>query len=267
MTGANPWLDRRVLGWAHRGGAGEAPENTLPAFRHGIAAGAHGLELDVRATADGALVVIHDATLERVTEAVGRVADASLDELRDVTVTAGPQPPEGRDGCHIPLLDEVLEGFADVLLTIEIKASASEVEHYEARVADRLRAHGRTDEVIVGSLDERALQRFRATAPELATSATSEEIFQLWSDGRPPDPGANVVAVQVPRTYEGVEVVTGGFVTNCHEAGLAVHVWTVDESDEMRRLADLGVDGIMTDRPTVLSEVLADLDVAWGASP
>ncbi|MBW3577770.1 MAG: glycerophosphodiester phosphodiesterase [Actinobacteria bacterium] len=254
----NPWLQRRVLHYAHRGGALEAPENTMRAFRAGVRAGADGLELDVRCTADGVLVVAHDRDLRRVTGRPGKVDGLRLSDVRERSVLAAEQS----DDTAIPTLREVLDAFPEAFLTLDIKDTAPHVEPYEEPLAGLLAAYGRSDDVIVGSFHLPALRSFRDAAPQISTSLAPEEVVALWEDRWGRD-HPSVHAVQVPATYGDVEVVTTAFVERAHRAGLAVHVWTVNEPEEMSRLIHLGVDGLITDRPSVLETLLHDRGVAY----
>ena len=270
----NPWLERRPLLVAHRGGALEAPENTVHAFRHGTACGAEMLELDVHATADGEIVVLHDQSLDRTTDGSGLVAHHDLAAVEaldaahwfvpgcgamrgadhyplrgiagsDRSPLAGLEPAELR----VPTLATVLQTFPDTWITMELKVAG-----LGPRVAALLDAHGRADDVIVGGFDLERLTSFRETAPHVATSASEEEAaaFWSWAHGHGPAPTPAYRALQVPQTYEGVDVVTPTFVERAHELGIPVHVWTVDDVEDLHRLVDLGVDGIMTDRPGLL---------------
>jgi glycerophosphoryl diester phosphodiesterase len=282
----NPWMDRRVLNYAHQGGAREAPSSTLYALRRAVAAGAHALELDVHATADGELVVCHDATVDRTTNATGAIADMTLAEVRVLDNAywwvpgqvvafdedpsayplrgAAPDDPELR----IASLREVLEAFPGVFLNLDIKQTAPAVKPYEGALAGLLREYGRRDDVIVASFHDAALQAFSSIAPEVSVSAGTFAVAQFWQavqDGAGEDrlPQSVFHALQVPATYERTVIVDHRFVTRAHERGVAVHVWTIDDAGEMADLVDLGVDGIMTDRPTTLSEVLAQRGAAW----
>lgn len=273
----NPWLTRRILAYAHQGGAREGPSSTLAAMRAAVAAGAHALELDVHCTADGELVVCHDATVDRTTNAAGRIADMTLAELRALDnaywwrpgeVVAhgdGPWPLRGRapddPEYGIPTVREVLAAFPDVFLNFDIKETLG----YEERLAAVLRSYGRTDDVIVASFHDSATERFSTFAPEIPTSAgtaATAEFYFAVRDGRPP-PVTTHVALQVPPAYEGTVVVDERFVAVAHESGLAVHVWTIDDPEEMARLVALGVDGVMTDRPSVLVDVLRASHAFW----
>jgi glycerophosphoryl diester phosphodiesterase len=273
---ANPWLDRRVIHWAHQGGAREAPSSTLFALRQAVANGADALELDVHATSDGEIVVCHDATVDRTTGRTGAIADMTLAEVRacdnaywwvpgevvahdraeDAYVYRGKAPADQDFG--IATLREVLEAFPDTFLNFDIKQTAPDVKPYEQAVADLLREFGRVDDVIVASFNDHATNAFSAIAPEISTSlglqGTAEFYFAV-RDGNPP-PATRHHALQVPPESGGTEIVTSQFVEAAHEHGLAVHVWTIDDEPEMERLLDLGVDGIMTDRPSALEAVL-----------
>jgi glycerophosphoryl diester phosphodiesterase len=279
----NPWLARRVLNYAHQGGAREAPSSTLFAMRAAVSAGAHALELDVHATADGRLVVCHDPTVDRTTNGTGAIAAMTLVEVQDLDnaywfvpgqVVSPGHPPDayvhrGRAPAdpefRIPALEEVLEAFPDVFLNLDIKQTAPAVAPYEARLAEVLLGHGRGEDVIVGSFWDAAIEAFTALAPEISTTAglmATAAFYQAVREGGPPPPTLHH-ALQVPPEYEGMTIVDEPFVARAHEHGLAVHVWTVDEPVEMERLVDLGVDGIMTDVPSVLADVLRRRGVAY----
>ncbi|MGH9149293.1 MAG: glycerophosphodiester phosphodiesterase [Acidimicrobiales bacterium] len=284
----NPWLERRLLNFAHQGGAREAPSSTMFAFTEAVAAGAHALEIDVHATADGHLVVCHDATIGRTTGAEGAIAAMTLGQLRDLdnaywwvpgeVVAPGREPsayPHRGRGPSDPAftvatLDEVLAAFPATLLNIDIKQTDPDVAPYEAALAGLLHDHGRGADLIVSSFHDRALAAFREAAPEIPTSLSPGETTAFWLGSRSGQPAAPVtgpVALQVPSTFEGITVVDEPLVAAAHRAGLAVHVWTVDDEGEMEELAALGVDGIMTDRPRLLARVLSRLGMAWRPPP
>ncbi len=274
----NPWVSRRVLNYAHQGGAREAPSSTMYAMRQAVAgAGAHGLELDVHATADRHLVVCHDATVDRTTDGSGRIAELTLADVQrldnaywwvpgtvvDHEAAEADYPLRGRapvdPDLRIPTLVEVLEAFPDTFLNFDIKLTAPDVEPYEELLAQVLRRYGRADDVIVASFLDHATAAFSAFAPEISTAAGTGDtaaFFFAVRGGSPPPPTRHH-ALQVPAELHGQTVVDEAFVVAAHEHDLAVHVWTIDEEDEMRRLLALGVDGIMTDRPTALAAVLA----------
>lgn len=280
---ANPWLDRRVYHWAHQGGAREGPSNTLFAMTAALAAGAHGIELDVHLARDGRLVVLHDATLDRTTNGSGRVADRTLEELRILDAAHWWVPGKVDDhnpatrpdryilrgraaqdpDLRIPTLDEVLDRFP-VPLTIEVKDKAA-VEP----LVRLLRARGRTEDLIVTSFMDRVVRKLRRVGPELPLAPG--QVWNWWFLGRVllrwPPRRSPYVALQVPHRYWGITVLSERLVRAAHQAGMAVHAWTIDEETEMRDLIAVGVDGIMTDRPSVLSAVLRGQPASPGPAP
>ena len=280
---SNPWLERRVLNYAHQGGAREGPSSTLLALQQAVAAGADALELDVHATADRQLVVCHDATVDRTTDGTGAIAELALADMEDLDNAYWWIPGEvvapGRDdyeyvyrgramfetSLRIATLREVLEQFRGVFLNLDIKQTAPAVEPYEALLAELLREFGRRDDVIVASFSDAATDAFSAAAPEIHTSYGALGTAQFWQAvqaGATPPPTRHV-ALQVPSHFETLTVVDEPFVAAAHRAGVAVHVWTIDETEEMEHLVDLGVDGIMTDRPSILDGVLRAKKAGW----
>ena len=280
---ASPWLQRRVLCYAHQGGAREGPSSTLYAMERAVAAGADALELDVHATADGHVVVCHDATVDRTTDGHGAISALSLARLRQLDNAYWWVPgfvvAPGRPAAEYPLrgrapadrelgvvtLDEVLEAFPGVLLNLDIKQTAPVVPAYEEAVVRILRSHRRTDDVIVASFNDASTEAVRELAPEIATSAGTLGVAAFWRAahaGEIPGP-TPFVALQVPVQTAGVTVCDATLVDAAHRAGLAVHVWTIDDRDEMARLLDLGVDGIMSDVPTAAVEVIAAAGARW----
>jgi glycerophosphoryl diester phosphodiesterase len=165
----------------------------------------------------------------------------------------------------VATLEEVVERFPGVLLNLDLKRTAPEVEPYEALLADEVRRLDRAQSVIVASFHDRAIESFRAYAPEIGTSAATNETAAFYfasRDGAAPTiEGA--VALQVPMRFGHVTVVDEQFVAAARDADLALHVWTINDVEEMERLVDLGVDGIISDRPAVLAALLERRGVAW----
>lgn len=262
MAVSNPWLHRRPLNYAHQGGAKEAPSSTLYAMRRALEAGAHAIELDVHATADGEIVVCHDATVDATTNGTGRIAEMTLAEVLALDNAAAWPELAGRAPADrafgVATLREVLEAFPDAILNLDIKETAPTVPGYEAQLASVLREYGRSDDVIVASFLDEATDRFSEVAPEIPTSAGTLATAQFWRavQDRVDPPAMRHVALQVPPAFQTTVIVDERFVAAAHRSGIAVHVWTIDEADEMHRLLDLGVDGIITDRPSLLSAVL-----------
>jgi glycerophosphoryl diester phosphodiesterase len=228
-----------------------------------VEVGAHALELDVHCTRDGHLVVCHDATVDATTDGTGRIADMTLDEVQalDNAYRFGAESgfPFRGQGHGISTLDEVLEAFPTTFLNFDIKETAPTVPPYEEKLAETLRRYGRADDVIVASFLDGATASFTTFAPEVSTSAGTMATAQFWRAVQDDEeaPATTHHALQVPPDYDGTVIVDERFVARAHDAGLAVHVWTIDDADEMERLLALEVDGIMTDRPSVLAEVLS----------
>jgi glycerophosphoryl diester phosphodiesterase len=283
MGEASVWLERRVIAYAHQGGAWESPSSTLHAIDHALEVGATGIELDVHATADGELVVCHDATVDRTTAAAGTIASFTLAELRamdfsywwipgaDVTPGRpdGEYPFRGRapgdPAFGIATLRQVLERYPGVVLNLDIKQTAPVVAPYEEALARLLAEFGRTDDVIVASFLDPATDAFRSFAPEVPTSAGTMATAAAWQAVQAGEdlPESPAVAFQVPESQGDLVIVDEAFVAAAHRAGKAVHVWTVNEAGSMERLLGLGVDGIISDVPTTLCGVLGSAGVAW----
>lgn len=235
--------------FAHRGGAGAWPENTMPAFQGAVDLGYRYLETDVHLTADGVLVAFHDDRLDRVTDGTGTIA-----EIPYATVAAARV--DGRE--PIPRIEELLAAFPDARFNIDPKDDAA-VEPL-ARI---LVETGSVERVCIGAFSDRRLARMRELCgPDLCTSMGPRRVARLLAATAP---GARRLplatsfvegAAQVPPQQNHLPLVTRSFVDGAHEHGVEVHVWTIDDPTEIRDLLDLGVDGIMTDQPQVLKDVL-----------
>jgi glycerophosphoryl diester phosphodiesterase len=247
------------LVFAHRGGAGLAPENTMAAFKNGLALGADGLELDVRLSRDGAVVVHHDTTLDRTTNLTGPVARFTADELSRADAgfrfAQGREGREGRENCGIPTLSAVLARFPDARIIVELKENTRELAH---AVVSAIRRAGAEERVCLGSFGGKVLRAAREAAPEIATSASREEVrwavYRSWC--RWSVRGARYGGYQVPEVAGTTRVVSCRFVRDAHRAGLGVQVWTVDEPSDARRLLAWGVDALITDRPDLIIPVV-----------
>ena len=258
-SGMRPVLTRtHPVAAAHRGSRILWPENTMPAFQGAVDLGVGFLETDLHATSDGHLMTFHDRTLDRCTNGTGELSDRTLAELRALDAAAnfegeGDFPHRG-NGVTVPTLEEVMTSFPDVGLVLDIKAPG--VEPLLADLLVRLKAE---DRVIVGSFSDRRLGRFRRlTGGAVATSSATFETLRVKASAMLRRPAASRAdAFQVP-ARAGITVVDKAFIDAAHAAGKHVHVWTINERDEMVRLLDLGVDGLVTDRPDTLMEVLAE---------
>lgn len=232
------------LAFAHRGGAGDWPENTMPAFEGAVALGYRYIETDAHVTADGVCLAFHDDRLDRVTDREGIISELTYAEVREARV----------DGIEpIPLLEDLLGAFPEIRVNIDPKADAA-----VDAVADVIRRTGAMDRVCLGSFSDERLERLRALlGPALCTSLGPKGVARLraGSFGLPTG-RVGGACVQVPHRVKGVRLVDERFVSRAHSAGLQVHVWTIDDPTEMHELLDRGVDGLMTDRPGTLREVL-----------
>ncbi|CAN5762978.1 glycerophosphodiester phosphodiesterase [soil metagenome] len=246
---------------AHRGSSAEAPENTLPAFQAAAQCGADAIELDVRLTADGAPVVIHDATLDRTTDRGGPVSAQTLAHLRSVdagwhfTRDSGQSYPfRGRD-ARIPTLGEVLWTFPRMAVLVEIK----EPEAHDA-VRRVLLQEGAAERCVVASEHQEALRGF--DEPPFVRGASAPEISALyWAVVLRRRPQAvRYRCLSVPERYRGLPVPTRGFLAAARARGCPVHVWTVDSPDTARKLWRRGVAGVVTNVPGRIVE-------AKGAGP
>ena len=247
---------------AHRGGRQLGPENTIVAFELARAAGTEVLEMDVRGTADGVLVLMHDRTVERTTDGAGRVNGLDIDQVLALdagyrwSVDGGASYPYRDRGVKVPRFEEVLRTFAGVPMVIEIKQQEPPIAE---ALCVALRAFGQEKQALVASGHGEALDRFRAACPEVATGAGPGEVVlfyllnKLWLDGayRP-----DAQALLVPSKMGFLQVVSEGFVDGAQEQGMAVIPWTINEEAAMERLAGMGVWGIITDRPDRLNGLL-----------
>lgn len=289
VNGADP------LNYAHRGGVIDFPENTLFAYSEVMLAGADVLETDVYQTADSGLVMLHDLDVDRTTDGTGLVVDLSLAEIGQLDAaywfvpgagtphdrpeedyiyrgiaTGDKPPPPGYTAAdfRIPTLEKVLQRFPDTPLNIELKPDLDEEGNYENQIASLLSQYGRYTDVIVGSFIDAAVNNFKAVAPCVYTFVPLDlgTILVLGAQGAGTFPDVpEHIAFQVPRDTSSIsqvpeslflEVVNEDFVTDAHNANLAVQVWTVNSCEEMLRMMDLGVDAIMTDRPLLLESIL-----------
>ena len=245
---------------AHRGGAGEAPENTLEAFEIAITLGYTYIETDAHLTRDGVLVAFHDERLDRVTDRRGAIAELGIAEVEAADAGyrfspdgGGSFPFRGR-GIRVPRLEETLMRWPAVRVNIDPKSDTCVGPL--AALLDRLDAWER---VCVGSFSDRRLRRIRERGHGRACTSMGPRAVALArlvsTFGAMPRLGAD--CIQVPLRRGPVPIVTKRFVEAAHRARLAVHVWTINDEDTINELLDLGVDGVMSDRIRLLGEVFA----------
>jgi glycerophosphoryl diester phosphodiesterase len=247
-----------VVAIAHRGGGGLRPENTLAAFDHAVSIGVDALECDVHLSRDGEVVIIHDPVLDRTTDARGDVAARTAEELARVDAGYHFGPAKGfpfrGQGIGIPRLADLLCRWPDMPVVVEIKGDRPATA---VRVVDVIRSAGAEHRVIVGGFSLRALATVRRLSPDVVTSASSPESYaalrRSYFHITPQRPAFRLF--QVPVRLRGKPILTRRFVRTARRAGLPVQVWVVDEIEEMRRLIDWGVTGIISDRPDRATEV------------
>ena len=236
---ANPY----PIVMAHRGGGDEAAENSMAAFRRLGEIGIRYLETDAQLTADGQVVLCHDSSLERTYSGEGLISEHTYSEilrLRDA------------DGGQMPLLADVLNEFPELYLNLDAKTN--EVAEPMLQVLEDHDALGRTMEAgpeVSTSLGVSAIMRLMAAAQTNSNAET-------W---RVPGPRRRARAAQVPDRTRGIRVLDPRLVATSHAAGLAVHVWTINDPDQMVNLVQMGVDGIITDRPSMAKEIFQDMGV------
>lgn len=294
----NPWLERRVLHMAHQGGENEAPSNTLFALKTSVQKGADMIEIDVHATADHQIVVLHDAKVNRTTNGFGRVDKMTLAQIKLLDAAHWFVPNCGT--CHgrpdssyvyrgfangrraipqdlfdagfrkndfkIPTLIEVFKAFPRTPINIEIKNSVPDTAGYEKILARIIRNYGRTHDTIVVSFLDHAIEQFKIHAPDVGTATATVETALFYASAVLPLPGApnpRYVALQVPMVFQGIPVLSRDFIDNAHANGLAVHAWTINDRPTMQLLIHWGIDGIMTDVPTLLEQVLTERGVRY----
>jgi glycerophosphoryl diester phosphodiesterase len=255
-----------VLG--HRGAAGTAPENTLASFALALEHGAHIIESDVHITRDGVPVLIHDAEIDRTTDGRGRVDAFSFEELQAYDAghhfapTGGVAHPERGRGHRVPSVAEAFERFPDERFNLELKASGEALPRAILELVARFDREHLTlltagEDADMASL--RAVLADSAVRPAIGASLSDIlDVVQAAVEARPPT--TDSMAIQIPDSFGGRPLVTEQLVRHAHDYGIAVHVWTINKPDQMHALLDLGVDGLVTDHPERLSDVLRDRD-------
>ena len=234
-----------LLAFAHRGGAGDYPENSMHAFEAAVELGYRYIETDAYATRDGVLLSFHDDRLDRVTDKQGAIEELDYAQVRDARID-GSEP--------IPLMEDLLGTFPDTRFNIDPKHDSA-----VAPLIEVIRRTNAVERVGIGSFSGKRLTQMRdALGPKLCTSVGPWDALRvrLAACGLPMGGFSRPGCVQFPEKQWGIPLVDADTVALCHSHDLQVHVWTIDKPQDMNRLIDLGVDGLMTDRPAVLKEVL-----------
>ena len=255
---------RRPLVLAHRGGAALKPENTFAAFDHAIGLGVDVLEIDARISKDGVFFVFHDATVDRTTNGTGRIEEMSVAEIKALdagyrfTKDSGTTFPYRAKGLTIPTLEETLDRYKGRNINIEIKPIPGE---NATRLCSSLRGRIDPKRTVIASASGGFLYPFREACPEFTTSASFTEVIDFlarYKFGVDASYSPSMKFLQIPVGLRYLTVLDGGFAAAARSKGLGIHVWTINDEDEMRRLVRLGVDGIVTDRPDLLIKVIDD---------
>ena len=240
----------------HRGNAAHAPENTIESFRQAVAIGVDALEMDVRVTADGHVVVIHDSTLDRTTNLSGRVDRLARAELRRADAgatftTDGRNWPYREKGLTIPTLEEVLVTFPSTPLLIEIKTPAA-----SRGVREVIERHAATDRCIVASFYEQAMVSFEGSGIAQGASRRDTGVLLWRALVRMPPARVDFSVMCMPRIYHGLPLPVAGYARILAALGVPVHVWTVDDPREARVLRKNGVRGIISNDPAAIIAAL-----------
>ena len=248
MASPHPYLETaNPIAFAHRGGTSAAPENSMRAFQHAVDLGYRYLETDVHATSDGHVVAFHDNDLQRTCGSSLKIADATIDELSTARI-------DGTD--PIPMLIEILDAWPEVNLNIDCKSDA-----VVAPLIQQLRTSKCLDRVCIDSFSDQRLARIREEfGYSVCTSMGPREVAALVLSTHariPLRPTKHALVAQVPVRQGPIPVVTKRTVQRAHDLGLFVHVWTIDDPQEIGRLLDLGADGIMSDDPVALRDVFS----------
>ncbi|CAM3616720.1 glycerophosphodiester phosphodiesterase [Parendozoicomonas haliclonae] len=235
---------------AHGGGLGVRPANTLAALEQAVSDKADVLEIDVQLTKDNELVVLHDATLDRTTDITGAVLEMTLAEIKKANAGAH-KTPAGEDfsqlNIRVPTLDEALIQFPDKRWVIEIKNSGTKGA---AALCERIKKYGITNQVLAASFHDDAIASFREQCPDVATSSSSGEsrLFVIAAKvGLSHLVPMDAVAMQLPPSSGGITVLDAQLLRAAKARGIKVHAWTINEAEEMQRLLDMPVDGVITD--------------------
>lgn len=237
---------RKVIVTAHRGASGLAPENTMAAMSKAMEIGAEYAELDVQEIADGSLILFHDKTLNRSTNSTGNIWEMRLEDLQGVD--AGSWYDEKYRGEPIPTLEAVIDSvYGKMKLNIELKMNGHEKQLVE-RVVELVREKNFVDECVITSFDREAVRKVKQLNPKITTGFIFSEM-----------PNENVLTGEFGLLSMKKTLVTEDFINKAHKVNKKVHVWTINERDEMSQFISMGVDGIITDRPDVLIELLKEM--------
>lgn len=253
---------------AHQGGDGIWPGDTLYAFEKAVEIGVDVLEMDAHITRDGAIVLMHDEEVDRTTEGTGLIENMTLDELKQLDAAyqwsndGGKTFPYRGQGILVPTLEELFEKFPQMRYVIEIKLTQNPIDQ---PLCDLIRQYDMQDKVMVASFHDEVMQHFRETCPEIATSASRTEVRnfvllgKVFLSGFIAPKYQSIQPPYDPKDSLNIPIMTERFIREAHAKNIKVEPWTVDDPVLMKQYIEWGVDGIMTDRPDLMIEVLQEL--------
>ncbi len=234
--------------FAHRGGSYDFCENTLDAFNNSINLGYQHIETDVRHTKDNKLVIFHDPDLKRICDLDTKIENLNYDDLKDIKIF---------ETHTIPLLDEALSSWPEINFNIEPKSLAS--AHL---LKEKLRYTKNIERICIGSFSNTKMDILRKEFRDnLCTSMTQSETILFFLNRVFPIYDISIPCLQIPMTYMGFKIVTNNLVEHVHSLGKKIHVWTINDENQMLDLININVDGIMTDKPKTLKKVLQKMSL------
>ena len=258
----------RPLVIAYQGGDGLWPGDTLYVFEKAVELGVDVLEMDAHITRDGQIVLLHDEEVDRTTDGMGLVEKMTLAELKHLDAAykwsndGGQTFPYRGQGIRVPTLEELFQKFPQIRYVIEIKLTENPIE---GPLCDLIREHNMQDKVMVASFHDEAMRNFRETCPEVATSASRTEVRNFVLLGKAFLSGFLAPQYQSiqppydPKESMNIPIMTKRFIREAHAKNIRVEPWTVDDPELMKQYIEWGVDGIMTDRPDLMIEVLEEM--------
>jgi glycerophosphoryl diester phosphodiesterase len=260
------FVDNSIRVFAHQGGDGLRPSNTMSAFQNAVDLGADVLEMDIHSTSDGVIVVIHDDSVDRTTDGTGLVNDFTFAELQQLDAgydwptleeeSARTDRPFRGQGIVIPSLQEVFQAFPNMPMNIEIKQQEPSIA---MPLCIMLRQYNLTDQVLIASFHPESIHEFRQACPEVPTAAVEGEVRQFYifnTIGMSAIYQPVAYAFQVPEYAGDLHVVTQSFVQNAQGLNIDIHPWTINDPEQIQRMIDLGVNGIITDYPDRVLQLL-----------
>lgn len=258
----------RPLVIAHQGGDELWPGDTLYAFEKAVEIGADILEMDAHITKDGQIILMHDEEVDRTTDGTGLIEDLTLEEVKQLDAAYGWSNDGGKtfpyrgQGLQVPTLEELFQRFPQMRYVIEIKLTQNPIDQ---PLCVLVRNHKMQDKVVVASFHDEAMQNFRASCPEVATSASRGEVTRfvllgkLFLSGLVAPQYQSIQPPYDPEESMNIPIMTGRFIREAHAKNIKVEPWTVDDPELMRQYIEWGVDGIITDRPDLMIEVLEEM--------